>query len=65
MEKGGRTGAGNGSRCRVQSRAAEDGGWRVVITSRWAAFRFRRGGGERVQDRGYMMTNSTGGGSIG
>ena len=37
----------------VQGRAAEAGGWRVVLTPRWAALHTGRGGGERVKQEGF------------
>ena len=38
-----------GMRLGVQARAAEDGGWRVRATPRWAALHNKRGGRARVK----------------
>ena len=43
-------------------RAVEAGRWKVRAASRLTALRSRRGDGERMQNRGAMMTNATDGG---
>ena len=51
-----------GTRREVQRRAVEAGGWWVRTTYRSTDFHAKRGGGERVQERGDMTTDATNGG---
>ena len=43
----------------AQIRVVETGGWCVQATSRWTELRSGRGGGDRVQERGDVATNTT------
>ena len=66
--EGGNGGANDevyGGRCRHAARGAEqeaeDGGGWVWATSRWTAFRARKGGGEWAELRGAATTTATNG----
>ena len=54
------TAADAGTRRGAQGRAAETGEWGVQTTSRWAAFRTGRGGGERVKNERASTMNGYG-----
>ena len=58
--------AATGMRRGLQSGSAEDGGWRVWMTSRWMAFRYWKRGGERVQNMEVILQQTvTDGGEVG